>query len=158
MSSPAQPAEQDSELRSVDTANLPALFKRLGISLVVSTYQAGKAILVRKDGGALNTHFRSFAKPMGVTADPNRLTIGGSDTVWDYHNVPAVAHLAGTLGKPVWTLLDYVPDWRWGLNGDTRAWYTAIRLFRESEPADWAGVINRVIEALKKWRHDRPAN
>ena len=55
MASPSQPAEQESELRSVHTANLPALFERLGISLVVSTYQAGKAILVRKDGGALNT-------------------------------------------------------------------------------------------------------
>jgi len=55
MASPSQPKEEESELRSVHTANLPALFERLGISLVVSTYQAGKAILVRKDGGALNT-------------------------------------------------------------------------------------------------------
>ena len=99
MASPSQPAVQQSELRSVHTANLPALFERLGISLVVSTYQAGKAILVRKDGGALNTHFRSFAKPMGVTADPNRLTIGGSNTVWDYHNMPAVARKLEPVGK-----------------------------------------------------------
>ena len=99
MASPAQSAEEESELRSVHTANLPALFERLGISLVVSTYQAGKAILVRKDGGALNTHFRSFAKPMGVTADPNRLTIGGSNTVWDYHNMPAVARKLEPVGK-----------------------------------------------------------
>jgi hypothetical protein len=45
-------------LRSVHTSNLPELFARLGISLVVSTYQAGKVILVRSDSGVLNTHFR----------------------------------------------------------------------------------------------------
>src|SRR5262245_58659565 len=78
-------------LRSVHTSNLPALFEQLGISLVVSTYQAGKAIVVRNDNGALNTHFRTFAKPMGIAADNNRLTIGGANTVWEYRNMPAVA-------------------------------------------------------------------
>ena len=78
-------------LRSVHTSNLPALFAQLGISLVVSTYQAGKAIVVRNDNGALNTHFRTFTKPMGIAADSNRLTIGGANTVWEYRNMPAVA-------------------------------------------------------------------
>jgi uncharacterized protein DUF4915 len=54
---------------------------------------------VRKDGTALNTHFRSFAKPMGVAADPHRLTIGGGNTVWDYHNMPAVAQKLEPVGK-----------------------------------------------------------
>jgi hypothetical protein len=48
-------------LRSVHTSNLPALFAQLQISLVVSTYQAGKVIVIRKDGQALNTHFRTSA-------------------------------------------------------------------------------------------------
>ena len=56
-------------LRSVHTANLPALFAQLQISLAVSTYQAGKVILVRNDNGVLNTHFRTFPKPMGIAAD-----------------------------------------------------------------------------------------
>jgi len=76
-------------LRSVHTSNLPALFDHLGISLIVSTYQAGKAIVVRNDNGALNTHFRTFAKPMGIAADNTRLTIGGANTVWEYRNMPA---------------------------------------------------------------------
>ena len=78
-------------LRSVHTSNLPLLFEQLGISLIVSTYQAGKAIVVRNDQGTLNTHFRAFAKPMGIAADCNRLTIGGTNTVWEYRNMPAVA-------------------------------------------------------------------
>src|SRR5680860_308141 len=78
-------------LRSVHTNNLPALFEQLQISLVISTYQAGKVIVVRKDGDALNTHFRTFVRPMGIAADTARLTIGGTNKVWYYRNVPAVA-------------------------------------------------------------------
>ena len=89
----------DTPLRSVHTSNLPALFTQLGISLVVSTYQAGKVILVRADGNALNTHFRTFNKPMGIAADHSRLTIGGKNTVWDYRNMPAVAQKLEPAGK-----------------------------------------------------------
>lgn len=89
----------DDQLRSVYTTNLPAILDQLGISLVVSTYQAGKVILVRNDGGTLNTHFRTFAKPMGIAADASRLTIGGSNTVWYYRNMPAVAPKIEPQGK-----------------------------------------------------------
>ncbi|MGH2524877.1 MAG: TIGR03032 family protein, partial [Anaerolineales bacterium] len=86
-------------LRSVHTSNLPEMFHQLQISLAVSTYQAGKVILVRADGATLNTHFRAFGKPMGIAADPARLTIGGANTVWYYRNVPAVAPKLEPLGK-----------------------------------------------------------
>lgn len=91
MTHPASAAAETEALCSVHTSNLPALFAHLGISLVVSTYQAGKVILVRNEGHVLNTHFRSFAKPMGLAVDGTRLAIGGTNTIWDYRNVPAVA-------------------------------------------------------------------
>lgn len=78
-------------LRSVHTSNLPELFRSLRISLAVSTYQAGKVILVRADGETLNTHFRSFSKPMGIAYAASRLVIGDSNKIWNYCNVPAVA-------------------------------------------------------------------
>ncbi|HEU5077485.1 MAG TPA: DUF4915 domain-containing protein, partial [Polyangiaceae bacterium] len=59
-------AASPATFESVHTSNLPALFGQAGISLVVSTYQAGKVILIRRDGDSLNTHFRHFEKPMGV--------------------------------------------------------------------------------------------
>lgn len=86
-------------LSSVYTNTLPAILDQLGISLVVSTYQAGKVILVRNDGGTLNTHFRTFAKPMGIDHNNGRLTIGGSNTVWYYRNMPAVAPKIEPIGK-----------------------------------------------------------
>ena len=61
----------------------------------------------------------------------------------------AVAHLAGALGRPVWTLLPFVPDWRWGLEGDTTPWYPTMRLFRQPKLGDWDSVIQRVAEELK---------
>ncbi len=86
-------------LRSVYTSNLPEILAQLNISLAVSTYQAGKVILVRNDGGTINTHFRNFAKPMGIAADHSRLTVGGSNTVWYYRNMPAVAPKLEPNGK-----------------------------------------------------------
>ena len=82
---------QPNPLRSVYTSNLADILAQLNISLAVSTYQAGKVILIRNDGGTVNTHFRTFHKPMGIAADHGRLTIGGANTVWYYRNVPAVA-------------------------------------------------------------------
>ncbi|MDP7281598.1 MAG: glycosyltransferase family 9 protein, partial [Candidatus Poribacteria bacterium] len=60
----------------------------------------------------------------------------------------SVAHLAGALGKPVWTLLPYIPDWRWLLDRDDSPWYPSMRLFRQTQAGDWPGVFARASKAL----------
>lgn len=66
----------------------------------------------------------------------------------------AVAHVAGALAKPVWTLIPFVPDWRWMLNREDSPWYPTMRLFRQSKPGDWTSVIERVATQLtNKVRH-----
>jgi tetratricopeptide (TPR) repeat protein/glycosyltransferase involved in cell wall biosynthesis len=62
----------------------------------------------------------------------------------------SVAHLAGALGKPVWILLCFVPDWRWMLDREDSPWYPTARLFRQSAATDWESVLERVILALKE--------
>ena len=62
----------------------------------------------------------------------------------------AVAHLAGALGKPVWTLLPFVADWRWLLKREDSPWYPTMRLFRQTTQRDWTSVIGRVAGELKK--------
>jgi tetratricopeptide (TPR) repeat protein len=60
----------------------------------------------------------------------------------------SIVHLAGALGAPVWTLLSYVPDWRWLLGRQDSPWYPTMRLFRQPEPGDWRSVITSVRDAL----------
>jgi len=67
----------------------------------------------------------------------------------------SVAHLAGALGKPLWLLLPFVPDWRWMLERDTSPWYPSATLYRQPTPNDWNSVLIRLrrdIEAhVKGW-------
>jgi Flp pilus assembly protein TadD len=61
----------------------------------------------------------------------------------------AVAHLAGALGRPTWTLLKRAPDWRWLLAREDSPWYPTMRLFRQKTAADWRPVVNEVSAALR---------
>jgi uncharacterized protein (TIGR03032 family) len=88
-----------SPLRSVHTTNLPAILDQLGSSLLVTTYQAGKLVVVRSDAGVINTHFRAFNKPMGMALGRGRLAIGTAVDVWEFRNVPAVAAKLDPPGK-----------------------------------------------------------
>jgi tetratricopeptide (TPR) repeat protein len=65
----------------------------------------------------------------------------------------AAAHLAGALGKPVWTLLAFAADSRWLLDREDSPWYPGMRLFRQSEPGEWDPVLTRVGEALEDFRN-----
>jgi hypothetical protein len=60
----------------------------------------------------------------------------------------AMAHLAGALGKPVWVVLPFVPDWRWMLGRRDSPWYPTMRLFRQEQSGDWTRPIGQIVEAL----------
>ncbi|MDD5585885.1 MAG: tetratricopeptide repeat protein [Alphaproteobacteria bacterium] len=63
----------------------------------------------------------------------------------------ATAHLAGGMGKDVWTLLPFAPDWRWLIGRDDSPWYPSMRLFRQTQSGDWNGVIDRVRQSMHQW-------
>src|SRR5260370_12810747 len=68
-----------------------ALLHQLGASLLVSTYQANKLLVVRADGGGLSTLVRSFERPMGLAVSAGRLALGTHHTVWLLRNAPDLA-------------------------------------------------------------------
>jgi len=89
-------------LRSVHTTNFPAILDQLGISLLVTTYQAGKLVVVRPDienRSVINTHFRGFNKPMGMAVGNERLAVGTAQEIIVFRNVPAVAARLEPHGK-----------------------------------------------------------
>ncbi|MBD2179888.1 tetratricopeptide repeat protein [Planktothrix sp. FACHB-1355] len=63
----------------------------------------------------------------------------------------AVAHLAGAMGKPVWVLLCYNPDWRWMIDREDTPWYPSVRLFRQNRSGDWQEVLERVAQTLTEF-------
>src|SRR5262249_32461343 len=99
---PGRPRTEDpTPLRAVHTANFPALLRQLGASLLVTTYQAGKLVMVRDEGEHLNTHYRAFKAPMGLAlADGGaRLAIGTPLQVWEFRDVPRVARRLEPAGR-----------------------------------------------------------
>jgi Tfp pilus assembly protein PilF len=67
----------------------------------------------------------------------------------------SAAHLAGALGRPVWTLLPYASDWRWMLDRLDTPWYPTMRLFRQPQLQDWTSVLQNVGAELGRMRSAR---
>jgi len=70
----------------------------------------------------------------------------------------ALAHLAGALGRPVWTMLPLGADYRWMARGDSSPWYPTMRLFRQPAFDDWGSVVAAVNDALDRRGADRPTS
>jgi hypothetical protein len=73
----------------------------------------------------------------------------------------SMAHLAGALAKPVWTLAQFAPDWRWFAQfGSRTPWYPTMRLFRQARRCDWTPVVAEVAAELSRytqeWSSARP--
>lgn len=86
-------------MRSLHTSTFPQILAHFGMSVLVTTYQAGRLVILRNDNGVLNTHFRLFQKPMGLALAPHRLALGCEMEIREFHSVPAVAPKLEPKGK-----------------------------------------------------------
>jgi len=62
----------------------------------------------------------------------------------------AVAHLAGALGKRVWILIPFLPDFRWMIKREDSLWYPTAHLFRQPQIDDWESVVEKVKNTLRQ--------
>jgi ADP-heptose:LPS heptosyltransferase len=112
------------------------------VSLQKDVRPADQAILdQRNDILDLGPELKSFADTAAVVSHLDLVI--SVDT--------SVSHLAGALGRPVWILLPYAPDWRWLLHRTDSPWYPTARLFRQSETRDWKTVIDQVCAELRSF-------
>jgi len=133
--------------RSIPLAALEPLARLPGVRLVS----------LQKGPGLEQLRTVSFAERIiDLSADLDR----GPDAFLDTAAVMAgldlvissdtsVAHLAGALGRPVWTVLAASPEWRWGLERSDSPWYPTMRLFRQTTDGDWNTVVATIAEVLQ---------
>lgn len=88
---PSEEALQNEAPTSIHTSNFPDLLRHFNISLAVTTYQAGKLILLRPEGEKLNTHFRPLPRPMGMAVMQDGFYVGCKSEIHKYVNIPQVA-------------------------------------------------------------------
>ena len=132
---PGQPQrEAPPPLRAVHTPNFPGLLRQLGASLLVTTYQAGKLVMVRDEGDHLNTHFRTFQAPMGLAFDGNRLAVGTTVQVWEFVDVPAVTAKLDPPGRHDACFLPRASHVTGNIQGHEMAWGIGRRALGGQHP------------------------
>ena len=62
----------------------------------------------------------------------------------------SVAHLACSIGKQVWILMPFIPDFRWFWDINNSPWYPTAKIFRQPKPGDWDSVISDIVFELEK--------
>ena len=137
-----KPTHGNDHHRSIALAQLAPLLQTPGlefVSLQREVRAADAATLAKFPIPRLEEHLTDFADTAAAIAQLDLVI--AVDT--------AVAHLAGTLSKPVWILLPQVPDWRWLMDRDDSPWYPTARLFRQPKTGDWASVIARLQQELR---------
>lgn len=134
--------------RSLPVPVLEALFQVQGVQWVFLQNDAAVAdslpIHLQDSLLRFETELTDFAQTAALMA--NLDLVISVDT--------SVAHLAGALGKPLWLLLDYAHDWRWGIvegphSEASVVWYPSIQYFRQTQLGDWSMINQSVTPALE---------
>jgi tetratricopeptide (TPR) repeat protein len=133
-------------MRSAPLAAFEALGRLNGVSLISLQKGFGEEQLDRLEGRFDVIPLKRRLDNEGAPFLDTVAVLNSLDLVVTVDTV--IAHIAGALGVPIWLALAYVPDWRWGLEGDKSRWYPTLRLFRQTDRGDWSSVFEAMAEAL----------
>lgn len=126
-------------LRSIPLARLAHALERPGVRLV--SLQYGDVAAEAAAAGVTDPGLDAWGDIDGLAA-----LIAAMDLVVSVDN--STVHLAGGLGRPAWALLPHSAEWRWMQERHDTVWYPSVRLFRQTAPGDWDGVLRELGEAL----------
>ncbi len=134
-------------IRSMPLKQFEAIAKIPGVSLVsLQKYDGVDQIAINRERVPLVDFGSDLDEQAGAFMDTAALMMN-LDLIITSDS--AVAHLAGSLGVPVWTAIHFAPEWRWFLNRDDSPWYPTMRLFRQTTDGDWTGVFDRIAQAVR---------
>jgi uncharacterized protein (TIGR03032 family) len=139
-------------LRAVHTANFPSLLRQLGASLLVTTYQAGKLVIVRDEGDHLNTHFRNFQAPMGLALNGGRLAVGTTIQVWEFVDVPAATAKLDPPGRHDACFLPRASHVTGNIQGHEMAWGEGAELWIVNTRFSCLCTLNSLASFEPRWR------
>ena len=144
------PKHANDRARSITLESLLPLAGIHGVTLYSLQTGPHAGDIGREAHGALvrdlSSHLKDFADSANVVAQLDLVIC--VDT--------SVAHLTGALGKPVWVLTPFAPDWRWILGRDDNPWYPSMRLLRQSRPNHWDDVVARAVAMLTQLAERAP--
>ncbi len=130
--------------RSIDFKLLEPLFALEGVSFVSIQRE------LRTDDGALLARHRNITHVGDKLADMADTAAVAALVDLTITVDTSVVHLIGAMGRDVWVLLPFSPDWRWTLAGEHTPWYPQARLFRQPTAGNWASVLATVRDALAR--------
>ena len=126
--------------------------RQLGASLLVTTYQAGKLVMVRDEGDHLNTHFRAFQAPMGLALQGGRLAIGTAIQVWEFVDVPVVAARLESPGQHDACFLPRASHVTGNIEGHELAWGADGELWVVNTRFSCLCTLDRSASFSPRWR------
>ena len=145
------PAHKNDHNRSIGLARLGALLSTPAVEFVSIQRELSGPESAALSGNRNVLHVGAELRDFADTA----AVISLMDLVVSVDT--SVAHLAGALGRPVWVLLPFTPDFRWLLEREDSPWYPTARLFRQPRHGDWESVLERVRDELELLAARRPA-
>jgi tetratricopeptide (TPR) repeat protein len=133
------------QLRSVDVRDFAPLASAKDATWVCLQYGDVGTELLRAADVGFGMHY--WAEAISNLDDFAAL-VSSLDLVITVCNT--TVHYSGALSKPVWVLAPKVPEWRYGLHGESLPWYPSSRVFRQPALGDWSEVFERVMAELRK--------
>jgi uncharacterized protein (TIGR03032 family) len=147
-------AVEPNPVRASHSTSFPALLRELNASVLVTTYQAGKLVMLRGEGDRhnLDTHFRCFQAPMGLALDGGRLAVGTQMQVWEFEDVPAVCAKLDPPAKHDACFLPRASHFTGNIQGHEMAYGAGGELWMVNTRFSCLCTLDRSASFAPRWR------